>query len=223
MKLLLLSIFTLLMAENYKIATVQELAKVLLEDGKNIYHPDEQLQTNYAFVFFLKSGKVVLLPNDRLDKSQGLLFDTRQAYQNCLQNDSFPIPEKQTVVEDRYKEQILNVETNINTYLQEAANLVSYDLAKGNLKDLLLELRKHNQKKYKEKDYFYSVLALGEYIRTVKNGKWTILKRYRTFNPYYTPAVMFRSGREIILRDKMELFFDSQIPLENYIRYFMRD
>lgn len=223
MKILLLSIFTLLMTENYKISTVQELTKVLLEDGKNINQPDEQLQTNYAFVFFLNSGKVVLLPNDRLNESQGLLFDTRKAYENCLQNDSFPIPEKQTVVEDRYKEQILSVETNIDTYLQEAANLVDYDLAKGNLKDLLLQLRKHNQKKYKEKDYFYSALALGEYIRMIKNGKWTILKRYRTFNPYYTPAVMLPSGREIILRDKMELFFDSQVPLENYIKHFIKD
>jgi len=127
------------------------------------------------------------------------------------------------VVEDRYKEQILSVETNINSYLQEAANLVGYDLARGNLKDLLMQLRKHNQKKYKEKDYFFSVLALGEYIRTVKNGKWTILKRYRTFNPYYTPAVTLPSGREIILRDKMKLFFNSQMPVENYIEHFIKD
>jgi hypothetical protein len=222
MKLLLLPLFTLLMANDYKIATVKELSKMLLKNGKYIDNPDEQLQTNFAFVYYLSSGKVILLPNDRLDKSQGLLFEHKDIYNHYLQNDSFPIPEKQTVVEDRYKQEILSVDTKINDYVLEAARLVSYDLSSGSLEGLLLQLREHNQKRYIERDYFISALVLGEYIRIERNGKWSVMKRYRTFNPYYTPTVTLPSGREVILRDKMELFFGSKISPKNYLEHFVK-
>ena len=51
------------------------------------------------------------------------------------------------------------------------------------------------------------------------NGNWILLKKYGTFNPYYTPGILYPDHSIIVLSDILDLYFDnSSITSDNFVK-----
>lgn len=198
--------------QNYQVLSILELKELLNSDEISLKKFDSQLSTNNAYVYYLSSGKVILLPNIYTNKSQGLLLQNKETLKNLINKDSFPIENENKTVEEKYKNDIESLGSNIS-------NLIHSMMLKNGLSDykpdheistlsLLLKQLKQKRKKLSEKELFNAALALGEYTREVNGGKWIILKKYGTFNPYYTPAIIYPNQAILLFWDFLQSYFD---------------
>lgn len=201
----------------YETLPVSELKTYLKHDSKDVFDFDLQLENNNAFVYYLESGKVILMPNSRLDTSKGILFNDNNCFKECLQKDSFPIENEDVSLEEMYQPELLELDKRMDeiiTYLSIAYN------CKSNSLSLLLQKAREKEahRKVSDKENLYSGLLLGEYIRISNNANWILLKKYGTFNPYYTPALIYPDNSILVLSDNLDLYFDSSsITPENFI------
>src|SRR5579864_8330108 len=63
-----------------KIMKVSELKELLRAESRKWTDHNEQLKTNAAFIYYLNSGQVILLPSDVNDESSGLLFENKDCF-----------------------------------------------------------------------------------------------------------------------------------------------
>jgi hypothetical protein len=79
--------------------------------------------------------------------------------------------------------------------------------AKVSLASILDEAKKKNRKYTKEDKFFYTII-LGEYLRISMNGRWLLLKRYGTYNPYFEPVIEYPNGNFVPILDRTQDFFN---------------
>lgn len=197
----------------YHIMDVSELEKHLTIESRTWRNFDVQLKTNLAFIYYLKSGQVVLLPGNMRKESKGILFENKQCYDDCLSKDHFPIENSEVTVFGKHQEDILNLKSRITSILHHLETLGNNYTKKNSLdmEDLSLLLQQLHKKKNKLSitDKFYTALALGEYLRCKMNATWLLLKYYGDYNPYYIPALHYSSNDQILLiLNVFRIFFD---------------
>lgn len=201
---------------NYKILSVLELKNYLKIESRDILDYDIQIPTSLAFTYYLKSGNVILLPNNLLDNSKGLLFESKELYEYYAKNETFPIENEDASLEEFYQEEVLSIDKR--TLIMKECLADKFNIVKNNTSlEELLDVSKKN--KLKGKDIFYAGALLGDLIRQQHNGQWMLLKMYGTFNSYYTLAITYPDGSVIILKDVLDRYFlDSKMTLSNFLR-----
>lgn len=211
-----------MITECYKVLPISELQLYVQKNSKE--DSDDQLKTNYALVYYLKSGEVVLMPGSHSERGKGLLFKDVNCFKNFEKMDSFPIENEKKVLEEKYQSTILSLNTKIPEILSNLTKLVNDNQKEDSIPSLLEKSKKKVYKK-DEKVNIYSGLLLGEYIRRTYNGKWILLKIYGTFNPYYTPAILYPDNSVLLLRNKLKTYFENQsITLDTFINLdFIKD
>lgn len=204
----------------YKIQTVSELKHILHNESRDILRFDLQLKDNLAFIYYLKTGHVIMLPNNLLDNEKGILFDSKSCFEKYLQKDSFPIENQEIQIEENFQEEILEVNLRIDSIVAYFVKKYDHE-SQLTLSDILLKVRNdEKQKRVDSKETLYSGLLLGEFVRRAVDGKWILLKKYGTFNPYYTPGIIYPDGSILILREKLDLFFESDSILpEGFLKW----
>jgi hypothetical protein len=182
-----------------------------------------QLKTNLAKIYYLQSGKVIMLPGVGSNDSNGMLFEDKKCFLECLDKDHFPIENVRPRIVEEYPEDVLKVNVSIDSIIKHVLQLpqISQEFGAANigisLAPLLVALKK-NFKKISRKDSFYAGLILGEYLRKERNGKWMLLKRYGTFNPYYIPAILCADGSVVLFWDYLASYFvDSNTTPEIFL------
>lgn len=196
--------------EYYKIYYSSEIIDQLNTNSIKIKQFDTCLSTNKCFAYYLKSGEVFLLPNNYSDvHSRGILFPNKRSFFDCIKKDRFPLENSKLEIEEKYGDDIQNVNQNINKVIEQMVSkfmLQNKDevINSSTISELLLILK---AKKLKEKDLFYGALILGEYVRRVNNGQWIILKRYGIYNPYYTPAIIYENKIICLFWDYLKTYF----------------
>lgn len=205
-------------ADCYKVMCVAELKKALAAESRDILDFNHQLNTNQAFVYKLTSGKVVLLPNSLIDTSDGIIFDSQNCFERYRDEDRFPIENEMKTIEEMFQSDILCLDSKLPEIMRRFASFHKFDLDTGSISSLLQVVK--SSKSTNSHDYrFSSVITLGEFIRKCNNGHWILLKSYGTFNPYYTPGILYPSGSVLILRNVASHYFDnSTITLEGFSR-----
>lgn len=208
---------------NYRILSVPEFMERLAAESRDAFDMDTCLSTNSCYVYYLKSGEVAVLPNGLPDSSKGLLFSEKKYFLECVENDFFPIENENQKIEERNNSDIKEVDQCVGEYISK---LASYVIPKENIDpnnvvflSRLLMIVKKERKKMPEKYLIYSALAVGEYIRKLHNGKWMLLKRYGTFNPYYVPAILYSDDHVLPFWDKLDLFFMMPWTPEEFSNY----
>lgn len=198
-------------SESYSILSVFELKEILKNEQKknNVLDYDKQLSTNQAFVYYLHSGKVILLPNNLLDSSKGVLFDTKASFEYFLERDSFPIENERATLEEKHQTEILNLNNRIAEIIDRISLKLGSKQSSESLSGLLHEMKKPGNRKVLKEEIFNCGLILGEYVRRQKKGKWILLKLYGTFNPYYTPAILYPDKSVMVLRNSLSHYFDN--------------
>ncbi len=183
------------MNQPYEILLVSDLRNILKENSLNRQDFDFCLKTNGCFVYTLKSGELIVIPNDTVHNTKGLLISNKENYQRCIDSDHFPIESEKKRIEEKYAEEIGSINKRADKIIEELKlkfipSQNSKKIDRESLSELLLIVRE-NLKRLSEKDKVYSVLALGEYLREKNNGKWVLIKYYGAFNPYFQPAVVY--------------------------------
>ena len=82
------------MKEQYTIKEANNLIEYLSQNGKEdiITDADYQLESNLGFVYNLKNGQVIFLPNDL--KSKGLLIENKSVFKKMVKDDFLPIEDE---------------------------------------------------------------------------------------------------------------------------------
>jgi hypothetical protein len=200
--------------ECYSINSVAEIENILKKESKGLFDFDTTLKTNHAFVYYLLSGQVVLLPGSLHEDKKGLVFENKACYRKFLELDHFPIANDDDTIEEEFQPDILSLKENIPSIvvrLSRGTSLVNHfeNYSNESISVLLNEL-KSKWNTLSRKDRFYSCLVLGEFLRQNNNGKWILLKRYGTFNPFYTPAIIYPNESVLLFWDYLSSYFQNK-------------
>lgn len=200
--------------ECYSINSVAEIENILKKESKGLFDFDTTLKTNHAFVYYLLSGQVVLLPGSLQEDKKGLVFENKACYNKFLELDHFPISNDDGTIEEEFQPDILNVKEKIPGIVESLSSETSLVNHIENYSDetlsVLLKELKSKWNTLSRKDRFYSCLVLGEFLRQNNNGKWILLKRYGTFNPYYTPAIIYPNDSVLLFWDYLSSYFQNK-------------
>lgn len=204
---------------DFDILKVSELKHLLVQEKKSFMNFDVQLKHSGAFVYFLKSGNVLLLPNSLDDTTDGIKFRDRNIYENYLKKGKFPINNLNPSIEEVYQDEIMNVDKNISSISSYLKMFINSKDEITDYKDILMQIQSLGVSDDSKKEYIYARLLLGEQIRESVNGKWILLKQYGSFNPYYTPAIISDKNQVIQLLQVSDLFFtDGQIAINDFLK-----
>jgi hypothetical protein len=164
---------------------------------------------NNCLIYFLSSGKVVLSPEFYLNKDlKGIVFNDKKCYEDCIDKDQYPIENNPIEVAEKYKNFIEKINTEIDNILVElSAKFLPQGKSISNEVELSQILTILHKKKLAQKDLFFAAMALGEYVRRVNHGRWIILKKYGTYNPYYIPAIIYDDNSIFLLWEFLPTFF----------------
>jgi hypothetical protein len=221
MKFICFLLIVIMSQDNYNIEQVSDIKKRLQAESKNITDFDTQLQTNLAFVYTLKTGEVAMIPGNYTNESRGLVFKDKNCYLEYLQKDHFPIENERMLIQEKHQAEVLEVNNNTGKLFSQLSEKMN--MPPGNeavtaaaLSALLQKIRTEKNKLSK-KEIFYAALLLGEYLRITGNGHWLLLKQYGTFNPYYTPAILYADKTIVLFWDYLNSYFTNPgITPENY-------
>lgn len=193
------------MADCFQIKTAAELIEYLKqsENKDAFYDFDYQLQTNYGFVYNLKTGKVVFIPHNF--KNDGLIFADARCFNEITASDKYPIEEP---VKDIYVteiEQIKNIHKEIDFFLSHLNRVLKFDFKEISKEAAQVYLKKVIGRTIKrlttDKDIVALIAIFGEIIRREINGQWVIEKWYGMYNPHYKPRILDSNNKLIFIDD----------------------
>jgi len=178
-------------------------AEVLLkENNKSLRDFDRQLLTNGVFVYELQSGSIILIPagaeSDRKAISC-LLFKNKRCFDDCIENDSFPIENFNKVIYEYDVEGLRNINKNIDKYHQYLNTRLSLNhptADKNNIQDYYNGVMR--MKTRKEQDILALGAIMGEVQRKELNGRWVLEKWYGAYNPYFKPLIVYSDENKIV-------------------------
>lgn len=208
--------------ECYKILPLNKIEERLSSDSLKMSDFDTCLLNSGALVFFLRNGETVLVSGEHSDNSNGIIFDSKECYLHYLENDKFPIQNDKLTIEELFQSDILCIDQKINDFIKYFSNLKKRPINgddDGVIVELLQSLKQKNKnKKLSKQEFFYSSAILGEYVRRKNNGKWILLKKYGSYNPYYTIGIIYPDSSIFYLRNYSDSYFkNSTITPENFV------
>lgn len=218
--LICLSLFLLMSNKKFEVMPVSKLKKLVNAEPRDLFAYDEQLKHSNALVYYLKSGQVILMPNNLYDKTKGILFENKSEFNKFLAIDSFPIENENPLLEESFQSTILNINQKCKELEADLAKQYKINGDSEKLSELLIAARDRLTKSnVSDREAMHANLLLGEYLRKSIKGKWILLKQYGTFNPYYVPGIIANDNSIVVLRDISNLFFNTgQISLENFLK-----
>jgi hypothetical protein len=203
---------------DFEINKVYELKELLKQEGKDFMNFDNQLKYSGAFVYFLKSGNVLLLPNSLLDSAKGIKFNDKYTFEKCLKEEKFPIENENPSNEESFQDEISQINVRIPqvlNYFKDSLNIV----VDSDCNTMIKRVKAIKFQKNILKQEMYSAFLLGEQIRKSIRGRWILLKQYGTFNPFFIPAIINNSDQVILLSPISKLFFsDLEIELNDFLK-----
>lgn len=187
-------VFLVMNFENcYQIKTMQEYESLLKFNNLKFEDYDIQLQTNYSYIFKLKDDSFLLIPGD--SKSNGILFSDQQCFEIFYSQDKFPIENPEKHYFDFQPEMMQNIDSafpEYKRYLENKFQIDSLRLTFEGVNSMFREILE-SKKSYDPID----VLALGNvlgqyYIKINVGARWSYVKRYGLYNPYYEPHIYYQ-------------------------------
>jgi hypothetical protein len=193
------------MQDCFEIKKSQELIDYLKSmDNKDAHDDfDYQLETNYGFVYRLKNGQVIFLPNNF--RNDGLIFKDDQCFNYFLKVDKFPIENPGTDLYDTEIERIKTINRQIDFYHQHLNKVLKFDFRELDQEAAQAYLKKIIGRTIKQlttnTDLMALIAVFGEMIRRQINGKWVIEKWYGMYNPHFKPRILDQNNMLIFVDD----------------------
>ncbi len=197
--------YTDIMKDCFQIKNSQVLIDYL-KTNENIdafYDFGYQLQTNCGFVYNLKGGQVVFIPNNF--RGDGMLLQDENCFKQFVDADKFPI---ENPGNDLYDTEIDRIKTinkqidfyriHLNTVLKFNFPEINRDAAQAYIKKIVGRTIK---KLTTNTDLVALIAVFGELIRREVDGKWVLEKWYGTYNPHFKPRVLTKDKKLIFIDD----------------------
>jgi hypothetical protein len=198
--------------ECYEILPVKILRERLKTEKRDEIDFDFILK-NKSFVFKLKNKSIILLPNDLLNTSKGLLLKDISCLNYMVKQDYFPIVNPEIVIFEKHIENIKSINNKVNyyqSYLNKVLKLNIQMLDRPSLNSYFIEINKNKFAKTILNECFFALgILIGENLRIENEGRWILQKRYGQYNPYFIPCILYNDGRIIHLYDSFQGFFFS--------------
>lgn len=194
--------------------------------GIDVIDFEYTLPTNLNFAFKIPTGEMILLPNNfssDIQNNEGLIFKNSQCLDKYVEQDLFPITNKQNRIEESFQIEITDINNQISNLVGYTINFLKINISvdkisSETLGSLLLEL-KNNKSKMNKKEFVYTALILGEFIRQKTDGNWILIKQYGQFNPYYIPGILYPNGGVVQIDDHCESFLETSSSLSDFLLF----
>lgn len=193
------------MNDRFQIKNSQELID-FLKSNENIdaYRDfDYQLKTNFGFIYNLKSGQVVFIPNNF--RGDGLLFPNKNCLDQIIEADRFPIENPGNNLYDTEIERIKSINKQIDFYRKHLNTVLKFDFEEISREVAQAYIKRvvgRTIKKLTTNTDLVGLIAIfGELLRKEINGKWVIEKWYGTYNPHYKPRILTKNNMLIFIDD----------------------
>lgn len=191
------------MQDCYIIKTATELIeyikKVDNRDPYDLYEFDYQLPTNSAWIYELKNGEVIFIPNDF--RNDGLIFKNKDCFKQVVDSEIFPFDNPEKTFFDTEIERIKSIHEQIDFYRNHLNTILKFDfqdVSRDAVRAYTKEIIGRTIKKLTtDTDMMASIAVAGEVVRREINGKWILEKWYGTYNPYYEPKILNQKNRII--------------------------
>jgi hypothetical protein len=219
MNILFSLVVYLFMINEYEILPVPQLEEKLKQESRDVFDYDVQLRHSGAFVYYLQSEQVILMPNSLWDKERGIIFKDRKVFDSYAALEKFPIENFNRSIEEMFQPEILGVGEDIPKLLSDISALYALDSGSQDLSKILIKAQERSGlTELPNKEYMNASLLLGEYLRRTIGGKWILLKQYGTFNPFYIPAIINGQNSIILLMNVVDLYFIGDLSLDNFVK-----
>jgi hypothetical protein len=190
------------MNECYQIKEPRELIDYLKEQGRNAYlDTDYQLQTNYGHVHILKNDQVIFFDNSF--KQKGILFYTKECFDEIIKADKFPIDNVEKNMFDLEDDRIKTFHLQADYYREHLNSVLKFDFKEINKEAAQAYLKKAIGRFIKKlttpKDVVALISVIGEIVKKETNGKWFLRKSYGTYNPFYEPNILTSNGNVVLI------------------------
>lgn len=194
--------------EKIPLSAAQEL---LSQNNTKLADYTYQLPTNFAFIYRLPTGQVVLIPSMLSPNPPTcLVFDDQKCFDDCVANDHFPIEDYDENLFNQDVDSLKVIHTKIPAF-QHYLN-TRYKLDLSGLSRDIADAYYVRVSKDKTADSA-TVLALGaimgEVLRIELKATWVLQKRYSAYNPYYVPMILV-GDRLILVYDRLISTFDGR-------------
>ena len=171
---------------------------------KNVLDSDFELETNHSSVYILSNKEIILLTSPSFigEERKGILFKNKECFDETVKNDIFPLDNIDKTLFEVQMQKIDNDLINNIPVLQKLLNdSLNLDLKDINEITLNIYINSLHQriinKQMSSTEYFAFATLFSEFFRTKINGKWVLLKKYGSINPYYEPVIV-NSRNEIL-------------------------
>ncbi len=199
--------FNSTMQDCYEIKKTDELVKHLKSNGRTDPYEDfdYQLQTNYAWVFELKNGQVVLIGNSF--RHGGLIFRDKECFNQTVNADKFPIENPDKSLYDIEIDRIKSINKQIDIYREHLNTVLKFDFQELTREAAQAYIKKVVGRTIKklttDTDLVALIAIFGEIMRREIKGKWVLEKWYGTFNPYFMPKILNPNNKIIPINDSL--------------------
>jgi len=187
----------------YKIISYQEAGEILKKEKKSFADFDDQLDTNFAFVYKLRKGKILLHHGTK----EAILFDHIDCFKQMVEKDQYPIKDEiESPFQLTSNELLQKPETTIKLYQDELLdNYLSITVEDTCDEDLLeslaIKIKLSISQKMDESDRFDEVklsylaaLYFAKKANKLHGHSLAVFlcveKVYSGYNKYYKPRVV---------------------------------
>lgn len=208
------------MENEYKIMSVSELKLLLKNESKEWTDFDWQHPYSKAFVYYMKNGDVIMLPNNLAIESAGIWFESKNVYKKFDSIGKFPIENEMKSIEEEYQNLFKDFPKSLKSASDYFNSKYSVDTITLSLSEVLVRLQQDVRfnMRFSLED-MYSVLLLGEFIRREFGGRWILLECFGTFNSYYTLGLIDSNNKILFPFEIYDLYFcKSEIALTNFMK-----
>lgn len=201
----------------YEVLPYGQLESYLNSHHKSDVDFDYQLR-NLARIFLMEDGKIVMLPSRLPHALNGIIFHDRQAYEECLMNDRFPIENTDKTVFECEPDKVEAIHRNM-PYFISVLNKTLGMQGDTITKEYVLKAAgkfayRHRRNLLTDLDYLAFTAVVGESLRLERGeGKWILIKKYGIYNPYYYPAIVWPNNKVVLLDEHISSSLDG-IPIK---------
>jgi hypothetical protein len=204
-----------------KVTDIKYIESFLKDRGRNLSEFDEQLATNHAFIFRMSSGEVVLAPGTLSADQSYLIFTNEQCFDDAISQDYFPVENYDKSIEEYDVEGMKNISSRIENYVDLLVR--KYSIKNSSItRDTIQEMYSKvlNNKSRPPEEIVALGAVMGEALRIELKGSWILVKTYGTYNPYYSPRVLFDDDKIASIYDVLYSMLDSRIKESK--KFFIR-
>lgn len=188
---------SMVMAQNYKVMLKKDLLNMIDNMNENFVYYDKETQSK---IYTSNNREFILLPASGI---KGIVAQERSILDSIIKNGIIPIEEEKPNLFQLEKSRLLNLQDNIEYYINTLRIEIQMPLTKDSFKDIskFKEINKKIRSMNAEEAYYKIFIPLGviigEIVRDKINGSWKLDKRYG-YNPYYVPYIKDDNNRNYL-------------------------